>query len=55
MSKRISASVPDELYNLMEKIAKDKGLSISAFVKHCLTVYVTAYERIAEYKEEILL
>lgn len=43
MSKRISASVPDELYSLMEKIAKQKGLSMSAFIKHCLTVYVTAY------------
>lgn len=43
MSKRISASIPDELYSLVEKIAKNKGLSVSAFVKHCLTVYVTAY------------
>ena len=43
MTKRISASIPDDLYNLVEKIAQQKGLSVSAFIKHCLTVYVTAY------------
>ena len=45
MSKRISASIPDETYNLMEKLAEDKGMSISAFVKHCITVYITAYAK----------
>lgn len=45
MSKRISASIPDETYNLMEKLAEDKGMSISAFTKHCITVYITAYAK----------
>lgn len=45
MSKRISASIPDETYKLMEKLAEEKGMSISAFVKHCITVYITAYAK----------
>ena len=45
MSKRISASVSDDLYSLMEKIAESKGMSMSAFIRHCITVYITAFSK----------
>ena len=49
---KISINAPDETYNLMEKLAENKGMSISAFVKHCITVYITAYAKKLQQKSK---
>lgn len=43
MSKKLSVSVPDELYESVKKISEEKDMSMAKFIRHCIVVYVMVY------------
>lgn len=42
MSKQINVTIPDATYSQLKELANQKGMSMSAFVRHCVQVYITA-------------
>ena len=45
MSKRIQVTLSDNVYDKVVKLAEQREETLSAFIKHCVVVYLTAYEK----------
>ena len=42
MSKQINVTVPDATHSQLKELADQKGMTMSAFVRHCIQVYIMA-------------
>lgn len=47
MSKesRITISVPENIKIQWQEAAEERGMTLSAFIRHCMSVYMTAFKK----------
>ena len=43
MSKQVNTTLPDETYRRFKELSEKRGMSLSAFARHCIQVYLTAF------------
>ena len=48
MSKRVNLTLNDEQYKTWKEIAEQKGMTLPAFIRQAVRVYITMLQKVAK-------